>query len=168
MKDSIYNNDFINVNGNEIHHTAIINDNVKLGRGNRIGAYTVIGSFGEVRGMKPEDFKGSVEIGDNNIISELVTIQTPVDGVTKIGNNNIITAHTHIGHDVQLGDDCEVCISCLGGYAKIGNGTRIKMWSVIRNRITIGERVTVGMGSVVVSDVPDDSVIFGNPAKPAI
>jgi len=166
MRESIYNEDFINIDGNWIHRTAIVNDNVQLGNGNRIGAYSVIGSFGEIRGMKPEDFKGKVVIGDNNVISELVTIQTPVDGVTRIGSNNIITAHSHIGHDAEIGDWCEVCISCVGGYAKVKDFARIKMWSVIRNRKTVGSRAIVGMGSVVVSDIPDEAVVFGNPAKP--
>jgi UDP-N-acetylglucosamine acyltransferase len=165
MIETIYNQEFINIDGNWIHKTAIVNDNVQMGKGNRVGAYSVIGSYGEVRGMKPEDFKGKVIIGDNNVISELVTIQTPVDGVTRIGSNNIITAHSHIGHDAQIGDWCEVCISCIGGYAKISNFAKVKMWSVIRNRKSVGTGATVGMGSVVTSHIPDNVLVYGHPAK---
>jgi UDP-N-acetylglucosamine acyltransferase len=165
MIETIYNQEFINIDGNWIHKTAIVNDNVQMGKGNRIGAYSVIGSFGEVRGMKPEDFKGKVVIGDNNVISELVTIQTPVDGVTRIGSNNIITAHSHIGHDAQIGDWCEVCISCIGGYAKIEDFAQIKMSSVIRNRHKVGRRAIVGMGSVVTSNIKPETLVYGHPAK---
>lgn len=35
----------------------------------------------------------------------------------------------------------------------------------MRNGITIGENAIVGMGSVVTKDVPDNAVVYGNPAK---
>jgi UDP-N-acetylglucosamine acyltransferase len=166
MIDTIYNQEFINIDGNWIHKTAIVNDNVQMGKGNRIGAYSVIGSFGEVRGMKPEDFKGKVVIGDNNVISELVTIQTPVEGVTRIGSNNIIMAHAHIGHDAIIEDDCEICTSTIiAGYTKVKSKAKVKLMVVTRNRITIGENATIGMGAVVTKNVPDGEVWVGNPAK---
>lgn len=166
--DNLYNDDFAeDGNGNRIHKTAIVNNNVTLGRGNYIGAYTVIGSNGEIRGVKQDQFKGRIEIGNNNIISELVTIQTPYEegAVTRIGDNNLITAHTHIGHDGQVGNDNEICISIIGGYAKIGNGVMVKMGSVIRNRRIIGNNSVIGMGSIVVKDVPESITVCGNPAK---
>lgn len=169
MQNNFYNNDFIDDGyGNQIHKTAIINNNVKLGKGNRIGAYTVIGSNGEIRGANSDDFKGEVIVGDNNIISEQVTIQTPYEEGSKtiIGNNNIIMAHVHIGHDAVVGDNCEICCtSIIAGYVTVKNGVKIKLHSVTRNRITIGENTIVGMGSVVTKDVSAGMIVFGNPAK---
>ena len=52
---------------NKIHETAIIGENVKIGKGNIIGAYTVI--------------YDNVEIGDNNTIGSFVVIGG--DGETK-------------------------------------------------------------------------------------
>lgn len=152
--------------GNEIHPTAIIYPNVKMGTGNKIGPYTVIGGDGEIRGVK--NFEGFIEIGDNNIISELVTIQRPMEEnkKTKIGSNNIIMAHSHIGHDVELGDNCEISSgSIIGGYAKISDRVKIKLGVTIRNRITVGENVIVGMGSVVVKNIEPNKIVVGNPAK---
>lgn len=105
---------------NDIHPTAIIHPNVKMGKNNKIGAYCVIGSNGEIRGVS--DFLGHVEIGDGNVISEMVTIQRPAASgqVTRIGNDNIIMAHSHVGHDVQIGNGCELSTGTIvGGYAKI-------------------------------------------------
>lgn len=155
--------------GNEIHHTAIIYPNVIMGKGNKIGAYSVIGSDGEIRGCK--DFKGEVVIGDNNVISELVTIQRPKDfgAKTIIGSNNIIMAHSHIGHDVKVGDNCEISTSSvIGGYVEIGDNSKIKLNVTIRNRKKIGENSLIGMGSVVVKNVDSNTVVVGNPAKPLI
>ena len=155
--------------GNKIHETAIIYPNVIMGTGNTIGAYCVIGSDGEIRNC--EEFNGYVEIGNNNVISELVTIQRPKDSdvKTKIGSDNIIMAHSHIGHDAVIGNNCEISTSSvIGGYVTIGDNTKIKLNVTIRNRKTIGENCIVGMGSVVVKDVEDNSVVVGNPAKPLI
>lgn len=155
--------------GNEIHHTAIIYPNVKMGIGNKIGPYCVIGSDGEIRNC--ENFEGFVEIGDNNVISELVTIQRPKDlgKSTRIGSNNIIMAHSHIGHDAIIGDNCEISThSVLGGYCEIKDNVKIKLNVTIRNRKKIGKNTIVGMGAVVVSDIPDDQIYVGNPAKQLI
>lgn len=159
--------DFYNVKGNKVHVTAIIHPCVKMGKGNIIGAYTVIGSNGEIRGYKPDQFNGTVEIGDNNVISEHVTIQRPAvwGQKTVIGNDNIITAHSHIGHDAKVGNKCEICYSILGGYSEVADGARIKMSCTIRNRKKVGENAVVGMGSVVVADVDAGTTVVGNPAK---
>jgi len=162
----IYNSDWINIDGNNIHKTAIIYSNVQLGTGNTIGAFCVIGSNGEIRGTK--DFNGRVIIGDNNIISEMVTIQRPANETqrTAIGSNNLIMAHTHIGHDVTIGNNTELCTGTIvGGYAQIKDGAKIKLGVTIRNRIIIGERALIGMGSIVVKNVESDSIVKGNPAK---
>ena len=151
---------------NEIHETAIIYDSVVMGKNNKIGAYSVIGSNGEIRNCK--SFNGIVEIGNGNIISELVTIQRPsVKGsITKIGNDNIIMAHAHIGHDAQIGDNCEISTgSIIGGYTIIEDGVKIKLGCTIRNRRKVSKDAVIGMGAVVVKDVPEKEIWVGNPAK---
>lgn len=168
MKSSeFYNEQWINIDGNYIHRTAIIHDCVKLGKGNTIGAYSVIGGNGEIRGVKQGDFEGIVEIGNDNVISELVTIQRPFAKTkTIIGNNNLIMAHSHIGHDASIGNNTEICSGVIvGGYAVIKTGAKIKLGSTIRNRKIVGENSLVGLGSAVVTDVKDESVVMGNPAK---
>lgn len=167
MKDGLYNSDWINIDGNEIHKTAIVHPNVVLGTGNTIGAYCVIGGNGEIRNCK--EFHGKVVIGDNNVISELVTIQRPAEAgkVTRIGSGNIIMAHAHIGHDVIIGDNCEICTgTIIGGYAEISDGARLKLGVTLRNRKKVGKNALIGLGSAAVKDVPEGAVVAGNPARP--
>jgi UDP-N-acetylglucosamine acyltransferase len=159
--------DFIEVDGNYIHKTAIVYDNVIIGKGNYIGAYSVIGGNGEIRGVDQRNFKGSVIIGNNNVISELVTIQRPFESTqTIVGSNNIIMAHSHIGHDAKIGSNCEICTgSIIGGYAEIEDNVKIKLGVTVRNRVKVGKGALIGMHSAVVKDVEQGATVKGVPAK---
>jgi UDP-N-acetylglucosamine acyltransferase len=168
MKQDLYNSDWITIDGNSIHKTAIIHPNVVMGKGNVIGAYCVIGGNGEIRDKDQMDFSGTVHIGNNNVISEHVTIQRPFDNnkSTIICDDNIIMAHVHIGHDSWIGNRCEICTgTVVGGYVNVYDEAKIKLNCTIRNRVIIGVGSVVGMGSVVVRNVPNFGVVYGNPAK---
>jgi len=163
-----YNDSFIEINGNFIHKTAIIYDNVVMGTGNRIGAYCVFGSPGHLRGKDQSQFAGTLIIGDNNVFSDQVTIQVPFDGnnATTIGSNNLIMAKVQIAHDVVIGDNTEVCNGVIiAGYAKICDFAKLKVGCLVRNRIVIGKNTVVGMGSVVVKNIAENMTVYGNPAK---
>jgi acyl-[acyl carrier protein]--UDP-N-acetylglucosamine O-acyltransferase len=163
----LYDKYFMFDESNQIHDTAVIYPNVIMGKNNIIGAYAVIGSNGEIRGVNQNEFKGTVIIGDNNVISELVTIQRPFEATsTEIGSNNIIMRGVHLGHDSKVGNNCELCCNViLGGYAEINDNAKIKLGAIIRNRKKIGKNCIVGMGSVVIRDVEENYVVVGNPAR---
>ena len=163
-----YDTQWINIDGNHVHRTAIVHDNVKMGKGNWIGAYSVIGGNGEIRGVDQREFKGHVVIGDNNVISEHVTIQRPYDedDITCIEDDCIVMAHVHVGHNSIIGNRVELCSGVIvGGYCTVNDLARIKLGAVIRNRTYIGFESVVGMMSCVTKDVPDNSTVYGNPAK---
>jgi acyl-[acyl carrier protein]--UDP-N-acetylglucosamine O-acyltransferase len=149
---------------NKIHPTAIIHDNVILGDNNDIGDYCVIGGNGDLRDC--QDFKGVVKIGNSNRISEGTIIHRGREGETLIGNNNFIMANCYIAHNVEIGNRVEICAgSVIGGYAKLNDGSILKLRSVIRNRVKIGSQSLIGMGAVVTKDVPNNETWVGVPAK---
>ena len=74
-----------------------------------------------------------------------------------IGDNTIITGNVIIlAHDHVRGIMTDTYI---GSNVFVGGG------SIIMPGVRIGNHVVVGAGSVVTKDVPDHSVVVGNPAK---
>jgi len=132
---------------NKIHPTAIICDNVILGDNNVIGPYCVIGEMAEHRRCNE---LGKVIIGNNNIITGLVTIDAGTEFVTTIGDGCYIMKHSHIGHDATIGND--VTISCgakIGGHCVIEYKVNIGLNAVIHQRVTIPERCMIGASGFV-------------------
>lgn len=150
--------------GNKIHKTAIIYDNIKMGKGNTIMPYAIIGEAGFIR--KGENPEGTVVIGDNNTIGCYVNVMIGTSGETTIGDDNLIMNHSNIGHNTFIGNDNEVGAgTILNGYAIINHGIKIKSGCVIRNRIEISSGIIIGQGSNVVNDLKDAGLYYGNPAK---
>lgn len=71
-----------------------------------------------------------------------------------------------ISHDDIIGD--YTCIAwgvCISGGLEIGKSCYLGANCAIKENIRIGEYSLIGMGSVVLNNVPENSVIVGNPAK---
>lgn len=120
----------------------------------------------KLRGVKPLDAvsfyrQRGVQIGDNVDI-----IESYIDGchgrLVSIGNNVTITGARILTHDASTK-------KFLGyskiGFVKIGNNVFIGNGAIILPGTTIGNNVIIGAGAVVATDVPDNTVIAGNPAK---
>lgn len=85
-----------------------------------------------------------------------------------IGENVIINTSSSIDHDCVIGDGTHICPGVhLGGHVKIGRGTWIGIGACVSDHISIGNESMVGAGAVVIRDLPDNVVAYGNPAKVA-
>ena len=91
-----------------VHHTARIGSNVRLGKGNMIGAFTTVAAdakIGDYNFIQSYTIIGhDVQIGDwNRIDSHVMCI-----GGIKIGNYNMIHTSAVINHNVIVGDDAHI------------------------------------------------------------
>lgn len=165
-----------------IHPTAVIEGDVKIGDGtvidphcyikgpvvigknNHIRAGTVIGSDGESKELPSV---GTVYIGDNNVISDLVTIQRSIgDRDTTIGNDNYIMAHCHIAHDCWIGNDVTIAAGAVfAGHTVVFDGATVGVGAVTHQKVTIGAYCMVGMNSTINKDIPPFAMTFGTPIK---
>jgi UDP-N-acetylglucosamine acyltransferase len=152
---------------------AYIADNVVIGEGTwigpnatvlygaRIGKNCKVFPSAVVSGI-PQDlkFRGeetTAEIGDNTSVREGVTINrgTAAFGKTIIGNNCLIMAYVHIGHDCQIGNDCILGNSTgLAGEVKVDEWAIISGGSLVHQFTHIGGHVIIGGGGKVRIDVP--------------
>jgi UDP-N-acetylglucosamine acyltransferase len=172
--------------GVEIGPFCVIGPHVHIGRGTRLlGNVTIMGHVrlgknnkiypGVVIGGEPQDisYAGSptrVEIGDNNVIRECVTINRGTekeDGLTRIGNNNFLMACSHVAHDCKLGDGIVIANgTLLGGHVHVHSYAGLSGAVAVHHYTTIGSYSFVGGLSRVLHDVPPYMLVEGSPARP--
>ena len=158
--------------GNTIGPYAVILGNVRIGNDNWIGPHVVIGTPGEMRGSRhPATWAGdedtaNVVIGHRNIIREFTTVQSGDVFGTQIGDDCYIMTKSHIPHDGVL--ENSVTISCsvmIGGHTIVQEGSNLGLGAVVHQKLVIGKRSMIGMGSVVTKNISPYSMAYGNPAQ---
>jgi len=86
---------------------------------------------------------------------------------TRLGCHVGIRGGAYVGHDTRLSDFVFVGANAVvAGYARVEEGAHISPQAGVREGVTIGRYAVVGLGAVVVKDVPAGSVVAGNPAVP--
>jgi len=146
---------------------------VRVGRNSAIGSHTCVGSagFGFEREADGTAYRlahlGSVVIGDDVEIGAHVTISRGTIEDTVIGNGAKIDNHVFIAHNARIDDDVFLIAGALiCGSAHIQARSWVAPGAVVKNKVTVGADATVGLGAVVVRDVPDGVTVAGVPAKP--
>lgn len=156
----------------EIHANAVLYDNVEVHNNVIINAGAVIGTDGlgcerEADGtlVKFPHF-GGVIIGNNVEIGANSQIARGALSNTIIGNGSKINVGCYIAHNTILGENVWVSAQAkIAGSCKIMDNVTIYMGVCIREQRTIGKLATVGMGSVVTKNIPENETWIGNPAK---
>lgn len=150
-----------------IKANSYIEKNTKIGKNNQIGPFAVIGTPPQHLGYKGEET--FVEIGDNNIIREFVTIHrgTPFDdGVTRIGNNCLLMSYVHIAHDCKIGNYVIMSNNAtLGGHVRVEERVVMGGFSAVHQFCKIGAYAFISAMSGVDKDIPPYVKVFGIPAK---
>lgn len=99
-------------------------------------------------------------------IGVLVGAEAFISSSCVIGDFCLLHHKVLLGLHNHLGDFSSVSLGSLtGGKVSIGNLSAITLRVIVRDRIRIGSNSVVGTGSLVLKDVPDYVVAYGNPAK---
>lgn len=147
-------------------HNTIIGSNVNIYSGAQVGT----DGFGyeiEKDGtlIKFSHF-GRVIIKDNVDIGSNTCIDRGSINDTVIGEGSKIDNLVHIAHNVEIGKNCVIIAqSMIGGSVIIKDNVWVSPASVIRDGLTIGCNSLVGMGAVVLKNIPENEIWIGNPAK---
>jgi UDP-N-acetylglucosamine acyltransferase len=157
----------------EVGPFTIIHDNVIIGEGTKIHSNvalypgTIIGNNcevypGAVIGVIPQDLKfegenTTVEIGNNTIIRECVTIHraTKDKWKTSIGNNCLLMTYVHVAHDCQIGNNVILAsYTGLSGHVTIGDFAILEGKVAAQQFAHIGRHAFVGGASLVRKNIP--------------
>jgi UDP-N-acetylglucosamine acyltransferase len=169
----------------EIGAYCVIGDDVEIGEGTYIGPYTMINgptvigkgcrfegyvsAGGPPQDLKYKGEKTKLEIGDNNVFREFVTLNRGTvggGGITRIGDGNLLMAYCHVAHDCQLGDYIVMGnLATLGGHVHIEDRVIVGGISAIHQFTKVGAYCILGGGSMVGMDVLPYAKAQGNRAK---
>jgi UDP-N-acetylglucosamine acyltransferase len=139
----------------ELISHAVVLGPTKIGSNNRIFPFAGLGT-------EPQDisYRGEptrLEVGDNNVIREYVTINrgtTKGGGITRIGSHILIMAYTHVGHDCQIGDHAMlVNAATLAGHVTVEEWAVVGALCPVHQFVRIGAHSYIGGGTTITQDV---------------
>jgi UDP-N-acetylglucosamine acyltransferase len=143
----------------------VIAKNVKIGKKNVFYPSCVIGRNPQMLGAGPDSHFGSLEIGNENLIREFVTVHPSIypDSATKIGNNNLIMVGVHIGHDCIIEDKTVISNNTqISGHCKIETGVWLSGAVLIHQFITVGKWSYAAGLAGLNHDVPPFVIVSGH------
>ena len=141
-----------------------IEGNTNIGKGTRIFPFASIGT--QPQDLKFKNEKNSLDIGENNLIREYVTINPGTEGggsKTVIGNNCLFMISSHVAHDCKIGNNVIIANNVpLGGHAIIEDNVIIGGNSAVQQFTRIGKMAMIGGMTGVLHDVIPYGLSTGN------
>lgn len=144
-------------------------------------AFVTVGSIGNpILRIKLFNTLGEIGFEIPNIIdsSAIISRHSRIEAGIFVGKNAVINAGStiHKGviintgaiieHDCLIGAFAHIAPgSVLSGEVQVGKNTHIGANCVIKQQLRIGSDTIVGMGSVVLKDIEDNIIAYGNPCR---
>jgi UDP-N-acetylglucosamine acyltransferase len=168
----------------EVGAFSIVGPNVRIDAGTVVGPHVVIEGHTTIGkdnkffqfssiGAAPQDKKWAgeptrLEVGDRNTVREFCTFNTGTvqdAGVTRLGNDNWISAYVHLAHDCQVGSNTIFSNNAqLAGHVEVGDWAILSGFAGVHQFCKIGAHAFVGMYTSLTQDVPPFVLVSGNPA----
>lgn len=166
----------------EVGPWCTVGSNVKLGKGTRLVSHAVVDGWttmGEdnlvfpfaVLGAIPQDLKYKGErteliIGNRNTFREASTVNLGTvqgGGKTQLGDQNLVMAYVHFGHDCIVGNHCIFAnYAGLAGHVTVEDFVTIGGQTGVGQFVRVGAHAYVGGQAGVEKDVPPFSISLGS------
>ena len=154
--------------GCDIASHVVVRGPTKMGANNKIFQFSTIGDY--TPDLKYNGEPTRLIIGDNNTIREGVTIHRGTvqdNSETIIGNDNLLMAYVHIGHDCVVGNNCILVNNAsISGHVYVGDWTILSGYVLVHQFVHIGPHCFIGPAAFIYHGVPAFVTAFGSPAEP--
>jgi UDP-N-acetylglucosamine acyltransferase len=146
----------------------VIKGPTTIGKDNRIYQFASIGEDPQDKKYAAEVTR--LEIGDGNTIREFSSVHrgTVQDhSVTRIGNDNLFMAYTHVAHDCIIGDHIIMANGAsLAGHVHLHSHAILGGFTLVHQFTQIGQYSFAAMGSAITQDIPPFVMVGGKPTRP--
>ncbi|MBD1386224.1 acetyltransferase [Mucilaginibacter rigui] len=103
-----------------------------------------------------------IELGIGNFISANATI----NALSRVGDFCILNTGCIIEHECLIANGAHIGPGAvLAGSVQVGSMSFVGANASIKQGIKIGANVIIGAGTVVITDIPDNTIVAGNPAR---
>lgn len=134
---------------------AVVMEGARIGRNCRIFPTAVVSAIPQDLKFRGEET--TAEIGDKTTLREGSTVNrgTAAVGRTIVGENCLLMAYSHVGHDCSIGNNCILGNStALAGEVKVHDFAILSGSVLVHQFARIGSHVIIGGAGKVRSDVP--------------
>ena len=154
--------------GTKIGSHVTIGENTKVGKNNVLHPYVSIGS--DPQHVNYTGGKTQLEIGDNNVIREFVTMNrgtTEGRGVTCVGSHNYFMAYSHVAHDCVVGSHVVFAnTASIAGHCRVDDYAILGAFSAVHQNVHIGAYSFLGRATKIYQDILPYMLVTGNPGLP--
>jgi UDP-N-acetylglucosamine acyltransferase len=152
--------------GCRLHSHVVLDGHTRIGQRNEFFPFAVIGK--KTQDLKWKGGVTRVEIGDENVFRESVTVHCATDDgdATVIGSNNLFLTYAHVAHDCVVGNHIIMSgYAGLAGHVVVEDYAILSGYAAVHQFCRIGKMAIVGGCSKVAQDIPPFMMADGNPAR---
>ena len=154
--------------GCEMKSHVVVNGPTRIDKNNLFYSFCSVGDA-------PQDLKYHGEptelvIGNDNTFREYVTLNRGTvggSGITRIGDNNLLMAYTHVAHDCDLGNHIIMSnAASLAGHVVLEDHVILGAFTTVHQFTRIGKYAFSGLSTTISRDIPPYIMAAGSPARP--